>query len=249
MPEITILHTNDLHGKLSNHAAEIIAREKARSPNVLLLDAGDAVASGNIYYRPGGEPVLTLMSELGYDAMAMGNREFHFLAPGLKSKISLARFPILAANLRSRSDDLGSSVASSIMREVAGLSIAIFGLCVPMITKSMLSSKVSPFWFEDPLETAHSLVPMLREKADLLIGLTHIGVQADEELARSVDGIDLIVSGHTHAVMPEPKIIGNTAIVQAGWWGHYLGKVRISFGPGGREIHGELVDLHSQEST
>lgn len=110
MPDITILHTNDFHGKMPPLAQEIIAREKASSPNPVLLDAGDAVSSGNIYYRPCGEPILAKMTELGYDAMAMGNREFHFLAAGLRSKVKLARFPVLAANLRDKAGEIGPTV-------------------------------------------------------------------------------------------------------------------------------------------
>ena len=81
MPDLTILHTNDLHGKLSDRAAERIAREKASFVNCLLLDAGDAVSSGNVYYRPGGEPVLARMSDLGYDAMALATGSSIFWPP------------------------------------------------------------------------------------------------------------------------------------------------------------------------
>ena len=245
MPDLTILHTNDLHGKLTDRAAEVIAREKSSAGGCLLLDAGDAVSSGNIYYRPGGEPVLTRMSDLGYDAMTMGNREFHFLSAGLKSKTRLARFPILSANLRSKDVRIGRLVVPSIRCDVGGVRVVVFGLSVPMITQRMHVSKLSPFWFEDPIETAAEIVPGLREQADLLIALTHIGLQADVELAASVPGIDLIVGGHSHVVLDEPRFVGETAIFQAGWHGRHLGRIEVSVDArGGRpEIHGKLVDL------
>ncbi|MGB9587160.1 MAG: bifunctional metallophosphatase/5'-nucleotidase, partial [Armatimonadota bacterium] len=90
MLDFVILHTNDLHGKLSQQAEEIIAREKKTCDTCILLDAGDAIPSGNIYWRPWGEPILSRMADIGYDAMVMGNREFHFLAAGLESKVKLA---------------------------------------------------------------------------------------------------------------------------------------------------------------
>lgn len=247
MPDLTILHTNDLHGKLTDVAARLIRRKKDSCDKCVLLDAGDAVSSGNIYYRPGGEPVLARMSEIGYDAMAMGNREFHFLSAGLKSKIKLAGFPVLSANLRS-GVDIGPTVQPSINLSLGGMRIAIFGLSVPMITKRMLASKVSPFWFEDPVSAASEIVPGLRKDADLLIALTHIGLQADKELAEKIPGIDIIVGGHTHAVISEVMYVGDTAIVQAGWWGHYLGRVEIAFpsGAGTRpSITSSLIDLRS----
>lgn len=237
MPDLTILHTNDLHGKLSDRIAERIAREKASAEHCLLLDTGDAITSGNIYFRPGGEPVLARMSEIGYHAMTMGNREFHFLGTGLKSKVKLARFPVLCANLRSDLE-LGQSVVPSIIVDI-GMRIGILGLTVPMITKRMKVRKLSPFWFEDPIQTAVELVPDLRSGCDLLIALTHIGLKADMELARSAPGIDIIVGGHTHAALHEPEVVGGTTIVQAGSWGRYLGRVEVS----GTGVRGSLIDL------
>lgn len=246
MSVLTVLHTNDLHGKLTDRGAEVIARERSSAPHSLLLDCGDAISSGNIYYRPGGEPILARLSDLGYDAMAMGNREFHFLGAGLRSKVSLARFPILSANLRSRNGAVGPTVKASASFDIEGCRITVFGLTVPMITKKMLASKVSPFWFEDPIATATEIVPQLRAESDILIALTHIGLQSDTELAGAVDGIDLIVGGHTHAVLTEPRWVGRTAIVQAGWWGHYLGKVEIDlpYRPGDASgLRSSLIDL------
>ncbi|MHB0912974.1 MAG: bifunctional metallophosphatase/5'-nucleotidase [Armatimonadota bacterium] len=230
MPDLVVLHTNDLHGKLSDAAAERIAEEKAKG--ALLLDAGDAISSGNVYYKPWGEPVLARMSDLGYDAMAMGNREFHFLSAGLRSKVKLARFPILSANLHGA----GPTVSSHTYFDIGGLQVALFGLSVRMIRKPTFAS---PYWFSDPLEAAAELVPNL--SADLVIAVTHIGLAADRELAASVPGIDLVVGGHTHAVLREPERVGETAIVQAGWWGHYLGRVEITLKP--RSIRGELIPL------
>lgn len=246
MPDLIILHTNDFHGKLSDRAADRVAREKSSAAGCLLLDAGDAVSSGNIYYRPGGEPIVARMSDLGYDAMTMGNREFHFLEAGLRSKVKLARFPVLSANLRSKTPDVGLSVVPSINLDLKGLKVVVFGLSVPMITKRMLAGMISPFWFEDPIATAAEIVPELRSQADVLIALTHLGLRSDMELAGAVPGIDLIVGGHTHIVLREPAIVGETAIVQAGWWGRHLGKVQLSLdtAKGARpQVSGTLIDL------
>jgi len=243
MPNLTILHTGDLHGGLSAEGTERIQCEKAFAGDCLLFDAGDAVSSGNIYYRPGGEPALTLMSDLGYDAIALGNREFHFLKPGLESKVKLARFPVLCANLRGTEDAIGPSIAPSISISIGGYEVAVLGLTVPMITKRMLVSKVSPYWFEDPIGAAQGLVPHLRDEADLVVALTHIGLKSDVALAGQVSGIDLIVGGHTHTQLQEPIRIGDTSIVHAGWWARYLGAVEISGSPGRLQISGRLLPL------
>ena len=243
MPDLTILHTNDLHGKMTDRAADIIAREKSAAAGCLLLDAGDAVSSGNVYYRPGGEPVLARMTELGYDAMVMGNREFHFLQAGLKSKVKLARFPILCANIRGNDREVPPAVKQSVSWDLDGLRVAVFGLTVPMITRRMMVSRLSSYYFEDLIETAAEIVPRLRPECDLLIALTHTGFRVDMELGESVAGIDLVVGGHSHTVLNEPAMAGDTAIVQAGCWGHYLGKTEITMAGARPEIRTTLIDL------
>jgi 2',3'-cyclic-nucleotide 2'-phosphodiesterase (5'-nucleotidase family) len=97
----TLLHTNDFHNHLSDVQADYLHRLRAAvGTRGLLLDAGDAVASGNITYKPGGEPILKTMNTIGYDAMTVGNREFHFSRAGFHCKVGLAQFTVLCANVR-----------------------------------------------------------------------------------------------------------------------------------------------------
>lgn len=246
MSSLIILHTNDLHGKLSQEAAEIIAREKKSCDTCILLDGGDAIPSGNIYWRPWGEPILSRMADIGYDAMVMGNREFHFLAAGLESKVKLARFPVLSANIHCPNGHTKARIVPSVMFSVAGLSVAIVGLTVPMITKQMLFAKMSPFWFENPISAAKDIVPSLRDNADIIIALTHIGLRMDMELAEAVGGIDIVVGGHSHSLLREPAWVGDTAVVQAGCWGRYLGKTELTISQTGKpRVQTSLIDLRA----
>ena len=111
----TLLHTNDFHNHLTPHQAEILRRlRSAVGAHGLIVDAGDAVASGNITFRPWGETILKTMNHIGYDAMTVGNREFHVSRLGFHCKVGLAQFPILCANVRaSGNSDEGLNVASS----------------------------------------------------------------------------------------------------------------------------------------
>lgn len=244
MLDFVILHTNDLHGKLSQQAEEIIAREKKSCDTCILLDAGDAIPSGNIYWRPWGEPILSRMADIGYDAMVMGNREFHFRATGLESKVKLARFPVLSANIRCTKRSICSCIVPTVTFCIAGLSVAVLGLTVPMITKQMLAAKISPFWFENPISAAKDIVPSLRDNADIIIALTHIGLRTDMELAAAVSGIDIVVGGHSHSLLSEPVWVGDTAVVQAGYWGRYLGKTELTISSAGkRAVRTSLINL------
>lgn len=255
----TLLHTNDSHNNLRLGQSELLRRLRfAIQDRGLLLDAGDAVASGNITFHFAGETILNAMSVIGYDAMTVGNREFHFTRRGFECKLRLARFPILCANIRSDhlnavSDgklptipfiisDLGVHKPSNVefVNDVfinensngnltGTLRVAIMGLTVPMITEKMLIRHASAYVFEDPLQVAARLAVEIRSFAnpDIVVALTHIGLQQDRMLAKAVPEIDLIIGGHSHDILEHGERVGDTLIVQSGSHSRYLGRVEI----------------------
>lgn len=227
---LTLLHTNDFHNHFSQSQAAFIRAEKANYENVLLLDSGDAISAGNVGVRPGGEPVLTLMSETGYDAMTLGNREFHVADTLLRLKLSKADFPVLCANIRWREDkgETLPTVPSWTKTLPNGLRVAVFGLTVPMVTPRMTARLVSAFVFDDPVQAAKVQIARLRPDADILIALTHLGLREDERLAAACPELDLIVGGHSHNKLREPQFVSGVPIVQAGWFGHFLGETTLT---------------------
>jgi 2',3'-cyclic-nucleotide 2'-phosphodiesterase (5'-nucleotidase family) len=112
-----------------------------------------------------------------------------------------------------------------------------------MITQRMLSRRISAYVFDDPISVAAKLVSDLRPTHDLVIALTHIGLKEDRRLASTVPGIDLIVGGHTHAVLDSPEMVGRTAIVQAGHWAHQVGRVDIDMDGNEPAISGSIMEL------
>ncbi len=247
MTTLHVLHTNDFHNHLSEAQAEGIHQAKAQLENVLLLDSGDAVSAGNIGVRPGGEPILTRMSEAGYDGMTLGNREFHVADALLRVKIGKAAFPILSANLRWRDDQNETLPTVSHFLKIlpGGLRVGVFGLTVPMVTPRMGVRLISAFVFDDPVSAAQAQIELLRPQVDILIALTHIGLREDERLAASCPELDLIVGGHSHNVLPELKIVNGVPIAQAGWFGHWLGRVTLDWDkPGAKpRVTGCLLSL------
>ena len=119
MPTLHILHTNDFHNHFSPAQAETVRRAKDGLNDVLLLDAGDAVSAGNVGVRPGGEPILTRMSDAGYDAMTLGNREFHVAdallrcKPGQPGAVSPSSAPTCAGRKMPARDSARRGVTSS----------------------------------------------------------------------------------------------------------------------------------------
>jgi 2',3'-cyclic-nucleotide 2'-phosphodiesterase (5'-nucleotidase family) len=244
-----ILHTNDFHNHLTDSQAAFIRRTKDSLPDSLLLDAGDAVSAGNVGVRPGGEPILTRMSETGYDAMTLGNREFHVADSLLRLKINKAAFPILCANIRWREDRGGAlPLVPHIIKTLPdGLRVGVFGLTVPMVTPRMAARVVSAFLFDDPVATARAQIAILRPQVDVLIALTHIGLREDERLAAACPELDLIIGGHSHVVLTQPSVVAGVPVVQGGWYGHYLGHVALEVGAGQvRLVSGRLMPLKEE---
>lgn len=236
-----ILHTNDFHNHLTAGQAEQIRQAKAEHENALLLDAGDAVKAGNLGVTHGGEPILTQMSAIGYDAMTLGNREFHIADTLLRAKISRAEFPILCANMRWKEDggETLPTVPNVVKTMPDGRRVGIFGLTVRMVTEKMAARVVSTFVFDDIVTTARRQIETLRNEVDTLIALTHIGLRDDETLAAACPELDLIVGGHSHIQLDEPKIVNSVPIVQAKSFGHFLGDVTLD----GQTVTGRLIPL------
>ncbi|MGC8863855.1 MAG: metallophosphoesterase, partial [Armatimonadota bacterium] len=150
MARLVILHTSDIHNRLTPDRARFLHELRAELPESLILDSGDAIWAGNVFWRPGGEPVLDLMNAVPYDAMCMGNREFHFLRAGLLSKTSRARFPVLSANLRrTRNHGSDTRFLPCVVLERGGLRVGVFGLSVPCVTQPMLVRRFADYYFED----------------------------------------------------------------------------------------------------
>lgn len=243
MAQITIFHTSDMHNKLTPECAERLRQLKESVPGSLMLDSGDAIWSGNIYWRPGGEPILNMMNNIPYDALCMGNREYHFLGIGVSSKVSKANFPILSANMRASRDNLEMLTHPYVVFEREGVKVGVMGLTVPCITEKMLVKKLSDYYFVQPIEAAIELVPKLKQEVDVLVALTHIGIKNDRLLAESVSGIDVILGGHTHMVTPETEKVRETYILHHGFFVHYVGKVGIEIESGKIKLTDELIPL------
>jgi 5'-nucleotidase len=204
----------------------VLAGRREEQQDSVLLDAGDAVSAGNLGFRLGGEPILRQMSDLGYDAMTVGNRESHPRHELFPRKLEGARFPILCANLTARHDALVPT-QPWVSLERAGVRVTVLGLTVPMFTRKMWSQALCDYLYESPIETAKQLAPELRPNCDLLIALTHIGLREDEALARAVPEIDLVIGGHSHADLSEPLMVGDTPILHTTAYAFYLGRARL----------------------
>jgi len=206
---------------------------------VLLLDAGDVFQGTPWFDVYGGTVDFELMTQMGYDAMAIGNHEFDRGLDGFADAAKKAGFPILAANYLARDTPMNPFLQDQIVKEFDGFRIGIFGLGIKLngVVDPSLSGEVRSF---DPVRTAERSVESLRNfyDCDYIICLSHLGYKQelggidDEMLARNVSGINLIIGGHTHTFMDEPVPVknpsGNTTwISQMGHSGIRLGRIDL----------------------
>lgn len=212
----------------------------------LVVDAGD-FTQGTLYHTVLVDEALELrlMGAMGYDAVAFGNHDFDFRPSGAAGMLRAARAKaaalprLLISNLRFSESDSGDDALERAFRdypvrgytvvERGGLRIGIFALLGKDAAEDARFAR--PVTFSDPVEAARKTVKILREreKVDLIVCLSHGGTNPDsrhsedEKLAAVAPGIDVIVSGHAHAVLHKPIVVGKTVIVSAGSYGERLG--------------------------
>jgi 5'-nucleotidase/UDP-sugar diphosphatase len=242
MAALKIIHTADLHGRLDERRAQALGFLKQQS-GALLLDSGDAVSAPNIYVRRAGEPVLELMNRAGYDAMAVGNREYYFRKRGLLHKTARAQFPLLSANLLPRDGDLGHIRRWAVL-ETAGQRLGLFGLMPTMIKPGSWLEAFSDLRFVRWRSAAREAVEALRGQATWLVALSHLGLENDVRLAKICPELDLILGGHSHVTRPELVTEGAVPISHCGCYGRQAAVMDLEReAAGSTRIERRLVDL------
>jgi len=220
-----ILLTGDLHGRLTEEAEAQIRALRQEDENTLLLDAGDAVEAGNLGVRQPANPLLARMSRLGYDAMAMGNRESHPFHSPLARKLAAAGFPVLAANLMAKRQPPLEGVKSHILRRLPnGLRIAVIGLAPQMTAPDSWWSRFTDYVFDSPVKIATGLTAKLREQAEVVVLLSHCGLEIDRLLSQ-IEGVDLVLGGHSHVEVFEQG--EGAPILHSGYRGSSLARAKV----------------------
>ncbi|KZE38678.1 hypothetical protein AV656_07180 [Bhargavaea cecembensis] len=278
--DLTVMHTNDTHSHVDTipKRATIVEQIRSEHPNNLLLDAGD-VFTGTLYFNEfKGEASLKLMNMLGYDAMTFGNHEFDLGSSPeghqkLSEFVSGAQFPFVSANTDFSGDGLfdglqhdvytsdfsGGGIYKGIIKEIDGEQVGIFGLTTE---ETPDISSVGSVTFSNYISAAQEAVDAFRNQGvDKIIALTHIGFNDspvydnDQLLAKNVEGIDVIVGGHTHVELSEPAVYQDgrnepTVIVQASEYGKFLGQLDVTFDDRGAitSYSGQLHDTSAAEA-
>jgi len=202
---------------------------------ILVLDSGDLLFKK--YLNPIPENGLKGMSEkahlivesfnlMGYDAIGIGDDDLSLGKEFLLEISKKANFPFLSSNLL---DEASGKILfqSSLIKEINGLRIGIFCLLSPDFFPGPSDPRRKGLNMRSPIETAQAMVKELKPKTDLIILLSHLGYVKDIELAQTLQGINIIVGGHTEINLIYPPVIKNTPILQTASRGMFGGRLDL----------------------
>jgi 2',3'-cyclic-nucleotide 2'-phosphodiesterase (5'-nucleotidase family) len=223
MEELTILHTSDLHGRLSRAAVTRLNRLK-QEYGALLLDSGDALPIPNVLFplwRPG---VSVPMERAGYDAVCMGNREYFFLSMGIRWAVKSLPCPLIATNVKAPDS---ARLQRMVLLGSPSAPVAVLGLARRMIPPDSLLSRVSDVAWLSPAECLPDALRTARENARWVVVLSHLGVQDDLELIAHGFGGDVLLGGHDHLLVPQAVLGRGSILVYSGYWARWVTIIRL----------------------
>ncbi len=216
MGELVVIQTADMHGRLTGQCARALATLK-QDYGALLLDCGDALDAANYLPKLSASRVAAAMNEAGYDAMALGNREYGWRSGTLAAKLAGLSFPVLAANLLAP-PGATSPVRPSTVIERGGTRVGVFGLAPNMAPAGSLAQRSSDIRFAEAVSAAGQALADLAGQCDLTIGLIHWGrsMAQQRDLVSALRGLDLALMGHWHVDGGSLEQVGETTISRCG---------------------------------
>lgn len=254
---LEVLHTNDTHScimPLNPNLADtavagrggflrrvaMIKEERAKNPDLLLIDSGDFSQGSPFYTMFKGDVEVGLMNLMGYDAVTIGNHEFDFGLENMERIFKKAKFPVVCANYDFTGTCVEGLVKPYVIIKRNGLKIGLFGLS-PQLEGLVDLSKCKGVTYLDPIEVGNRVAAELKhdKKCDVVICVSHLGwlrpdEMGDQKVLASSKDIDLVLGGHSHSYFKALRYVNNAdgkavPVDQNGKNAMYVGKLMLSF--------------------
>ena len=252
--QLVVAHTNDLHahylpepapwlkgepsigGMVALSAQLELLRATSGSQAVVYLDGGDLLTGTPLMefqqHGAAGGDMVDLLDALGCDAWVVGNHEFDLgyanAAAVVRASVDVG-VPVVSANVDDprTGEPAFPGLLDHVVLEKNGVRVGVFGLTTPGLQRLASVDTMAHLAMPELMAVAQAQVAALDADTDVIIALTHVGIETDRKLATEVQGIDLIVGGHSHTALTTPERVGETWIVQAGSYGRQLGVVQL----------------------
>lgn len=230
---LTLLHTNDLHShfeetsRIAGYFAQV--RQGIEPDKLIAVDCGDFLDRARMETEGSkGFVNRAVVEYIGYDAVMFGNNEgLSYTPKQLDALFQGMSVPIVCANMvYQETGRCPSWMVPEIKLTKSGIRIGMIGLTAQYNDYYELLGWNSA----DPLDTLQTEIAHLRREVDVLILISHLGLRFDERIASSIEGIDLILGGHTHHLLEVPLYVGRTAICAAGKFGAHVGHLELEMG-------------------
>jgi 5'-nucleotidase len=252
LEKIHLYHTNDLHSHFENwpKIVQFLKKKKEwheqNNEQMVLLDIGDhADRFHPITEATKGKANVTMMNKLQYDAVTIGNNEgITFSHEDLNTLYGDATFPVVLSNLYTELGERPPWVSPfQILTLNNGMKLALLGVTV-FYEKfyELLGWKI-----KDPFQSLLETVNQVKEKVDIIVLLSHLGISDDEIIAREFPDIDIIIGGHTHHVLQNGTEINETLVAGAGKYGQYVGHITLTIDSAQKALVDRVASLYSME--
>ena len=243
--ELTILHTNDLHGRISPDSdrqggfavlAAVLRRETEGCNSCLILNAGDLVQGTPASSLYKGQLIFDLANLLRFDAATLGNHDLDYGFERTRAFIKSANYPIVSANL---ADAAGRLLTPEpyVIKTVNGIRVAIIGAMLTRLMDNTLRSLVGPYGVLPVAATVRKYAKEARGKADFLVVLGHLDAADQTAILHGVPEVQVLVTGHDHAGLAVPQVYEGRVDVRAKGYGVEAGKLAMKVDVPAKKLH------------
>lgn len=249
-----IIHTNDIHSHLENWQSIVQfvnnRRQSYQEQHVssLLFDVGDAIDSWHpMIEATQGKIMIELFNQLDYDGVTIGNNEGINITPRqMASLYAEANYDVVIANvLDDQYHQLPTYAKEYVLYDIDNITVAVLGLTAPYDTYHY-----NQYHMLNPLEVLRNVLDKLaEEKPDLIILLSHLGLNDDRYIAQAFPQINIILGAHTHHLLSEGEWVNQTLLTGCGRYGQYIGELTVHFDKATSEfeIQAQTFAMKAQE--
>jgi len=246
---LLILQTSDTHSQLEpvDQAGDrdygkggalrrtvLLEQMRKEYPQLLLFDCGDFCQGTPYYNMFKGNAEIDMMNEMKYDAATIGNHEFDLGLDNMARIFKRAKFPIVSSNYDFKGTVLQNMVKPYLVFLRQGIRIGVFALD-PKLAGLVQAKNYGKIIYKDPIAVANKMSSMLRrdEKCDVVVCLSHLGIDVDKKMIPQTQGIDVVLGGHSHTFLKAPLNISDKAgksvlLVHSGSRGVKVGEVDMT---------------------
>ena len=200
---------------------------------VLLLDGGDVMTGTPIsefdYKGSTGGALFEMMNKIGYDAWTIGNHDLDISQENLRQHTNIAKFVTVSANLTDSLGQFPFNHKDYVITNKNGIRIGVIGLITTDLFHVTNTRNLQGLKVLSPIEVTQKIIDKIKDETDLIVAVTHEGVDEDSVLAVGTQGLNVIIGGHSHTRLRTPKVVHDVIICQTGSNCENLGELELTF--------------------